>query len=116
MKPLVSDGDVYKLISSLLCLPIIDDHGNHRSDSCISGIPPVGEITRVLFNIVLMDIFDREFAIRFPGRASRIASSRFSVMFISTSRYDEGFFDDQAGYTIRYWKNSVWLVSIGPVL
>lgn len=74
VKPLVGDGSVvYKLISSFLKLPIIDDDGNHRSDMSYGGIPPGGEIARVLFNIALMDIFDREFAKRFPG----IAFSRF---------------------------------------
>ena len=57
VKPFVGDGSVYKLISSLLFLPIIDDDGMNRSDISNGGIPPVGEITRVLFNIVLMDIF-----------------------------------------------------------
>ena len=68
VKPLVGDGIVYKLISSLLSLPIIDEDGNHRSDISF-GMPPVGEITKVLFNIVIKDLFDRSFSIRFPGLA-----------------------------------------------
>lgn len=67
VKPFVGDGSVYKLILSLLFLPIIDDDGKNRSDISFGGIPPVGEITRVLFNIVLMDIFDREFPKGFLG-------------------------------------------------
>ena len=44
-------------------------------------MPPVGEITRVLFNIVLMDIFNCELLKRLPG----IAFSRFiNEVFIST--------------------------------
>ena len=66
-KPFVEDGSVYKLISSFFSLPIIDDDGNHRSDISFGGMPLMGEITWVLFNIVLMDIFDCEFPKRFPG-------------------------------------------------
>lgn len=69
VKSFVGDGYVYNLISSILNLPIIDEDGNHRDDISLGGIPPVGEIARVLFNIVLMDIFDREFPKRFPGVA-----------------------------------------------
>ncbi|XP_044481937.1 uncharacterized 39 kDa protein in mitochondrial S-1 and S-2 DNA-like [Mangifera indica] len=97
VKPFVGDGSVYKLISSFLFLPIIDDNGNHRSDISFGGMPPVGEITRVLFNIVLMDIFDREFPKRFPG----IAFSRFiNEVFISTRGNDEVIFDEKAGYAL----------------
>lgn len=95
--PLVGDGSVYKLISSFLDLPIIDDNGNHRSDSAFGAIPPAGEITKVLFNIVLMDIFDREFTKRFPG----VAFNRFvNEVLISTRGNDQVFFDDQAGYAL----------------
>jgi hypothetical protein len=94
VKPFVGEGSVYNLISSLLNLPIIDDDGNHIT---FGGIPPVGEITRVLFNIVLMDIFDREFAKRFPG----IVFYRFiNEVYISTRGNDEVIFDDKAGYAL----------------
>lgn len=94
VKPFVGDGSVYKLISSLLYLPIISYDGDNIS---FGGIPPVGEITRVLLNIVLKDIFDREFAKRFPG----IAFSRFiNEVFISTRGNDEVIFDDKAGYAL----------------
>lgn len=95
VKPFVGDGSVcYNLISSFLYLPIIDDDGNHIS---FDGMPSVGEITRVLFNIVLMDVFDREFAKRFPG----IAFSRFiSDVYISTRGNDSVIFDDKAGYAL----------------
>lgn len=97
VKPFVGDGSVYKLISSLLFLPIIDDDGNHREDISCGGIPPVGEKTRVLFNIVLMDIFDREFKKRFPG----IAFVRLlNEVFISTRKNDEVLFDDKAAYQL----------------
>lgn len=97
VKPFVGEGSVYKLISSWLYLPIIDDDGNHRSDISFGGMPPVGEITRVLFNRVLMDIFDREFPKRFPG----IEFSRFiNEVFISTRGNDDVIFDDKAGYAL----------------
>lgn len=98
VKPLVGDGSVvYKLISSFLKLPIIDDDGNHRSDMSYGGIPPGGEIARVLFNIALMDIFDREFAKRFPG----IAFSRFiNEIYISTRGNDDVIFNEKAGYAL----------------
>lgn len=74
VKPLVGEGTVYNLISSLLNLPRIFDYGDDTriGVSCQRecGIPLAGgEITRVLFNIVLMDIFDREFPKGFPGVA-----------------------------------------------
>lgn len=98
MKPLVGDDSVFKLISSFLSLSIIDEDGNNcRSDSHIGGIPPLGEITRVLFNIVLMDIFDREFPKRFPG----IAFVRFlHEVYIFTRGNDEVIFDEKAGYAL----------------
>ena len=112
VKPFVGEGSVYKLISSLLNLPIIDDAGNHSSDISFGGIPPVGEITRVLFNIVLMDIFDREFPKRFPG----IAFSRFiNEVFITTRGTDEVIFDDKAGYALlEDLCLAGKIVSIGP--
>ena len=45
--PLVGDGPVYKLLSSFLNLPIIDDNGYNRIDICCGTLPPVGEITRL---------------------------------------------------------------------
>lgn len=97
IKHLVGDGSVYKLISSFLNLPIIDDDGNHRSDISCGGIPPVGEITKVLFNIMLRDTFDREFPKRFPG----IKFYRFiNEVFISTNRNDKVIFDEKAGYAL----------------
>lgn len=113
VKPFVGDGSVYKLISSLLYLPIIDDDGKNRSyDISNGGIPPVGEITRVLFNKVLMDIFDREFPKRFPG----IAFYRFlNEVFISTKKNDEVIFDDKAGYALLEELSLAGkIVSIGP--
>ncbi len=84
--PFVGEGPVYKLISSFLNLPIIDDNGNNRIDISFGTLPPAGEITRILFNIALMDIFDREFAKRYPG----IAFTRFiNEVFLPSRRGDD---------------------------
>lgn len=112
VKPLVGDGSIYKLIESYLFLPIIDDYGNDRSDISMGGMPPEGEITRVLFNIVLKDIFDREFTKRFPG----IAFSRYiNEVFISTRGNDDVIFDEKAGYALLEELGLAGkIVSIGP--
>lgn len=112
VKPLVGDGSVYKLISSFLTLPIYDEYGNLRSDITCGGMPPLGEITMVLVDIVLKDIFDREFPKRFPG----IAFSRFiSEVFISTSENDEVLFDQKAGYALlEELSLDGKILSIGP--
>lgn len=82
---LVSDRTVYKLIESFLNLPIIDDTGKYRDDISKGGMPPAGEITRVFFNIVLMEVFDKEFEKRYPGPG--IAFTRFNnEVFISETR------------------------------
>jgi hypothetical protein len=112
VKHFVGESSVYKLISSFLILPIIDENGNDRSDISFGGMPPVGEITRVLFNIVLMDIFDREFAKRFPG----VAFSRYlNEVFISTRGNDEIIFDEKSGYALLEELSLAGkIVSIGP--
>ncbi|XAR56186.1 hypothetical protein NMG60_11036564 [Bertholletia excelsa] len=112
VKPLVGDGSIYELISSFLDLPIIDDDGNVRSDNCFGVIPPVGEITRVLFNIVLMDTFDREFPNKFPG----ITFYRFiHEIYISTREYDEVIFNEKAGYALLEELSMAGkIMSIGP--
>lgn len=97
VKPFVGEGYVYRLISSFLNLPIYDENENHfRLDRNRSGIPAIGELSRVLFNIVLKETFDREFPKRFPG----IAFYRFiNEVFISI-RVDDIIFDDKAVYEL----------------
>lgn len=61
----VGDDDyVYRLVKSLLELPIY----NHYGFQVLLGsdIPPLGEVSRLLFNIVIMESFDREFVKSFP--------------------------------------------------
>lgn len=95
VKPLVGDGPIYKLIESFLSLPIIDDNGNDRSSISMGGMPVSGEISRLLFNIVLLDIFDQKFRKWFPG----IAFCRFHYdVFILTR--GSVIFDEKAGYAL----------------
>jgi hypothetical protein len=84
----------------------------HFKNGLFSEMPPVGEITRVLFNIVLMDIFDREFPKKFPG----IAFSRFlNEVYIPTRGNDEVIFDEKAGYALLEELSLAGkIVSIGP--
>lgn len=109
VKPFVGEGPIYNLIESFLSLPIIDDDGKNRA---VGGIPSVGEITRVLFNIVLMDIFDREFRKRYPG----ITFSRYiNDVFISTHLNDEVIFNEKVLYVLLKELCLVGnIVSMGP--
>ena len=62
-----------------------------------SVVSPMGEITRVLFNLVLIMIFDCEFPKRFPG----IAFVRFlHEVYIFTRSNDEVIFDEKVGYAL----------------
>lgn len=110
VKPFVGEGSVcYNLISSFLHLSAIDMDGNTVSfDGCI---PIVGDISKVLFDIVLMD-FDREFAKRFPG----IAFTRYvSMVYISSKGDDEVLFDEKALYELlEELCLAGQLTSIGP--
>ncbi|KAF3452227.1 hypothetical protein FNV43_RR08325 [Rhamnella rubrinervis] len=112
IKHFVGDGSVYKLISSFLSLPINDNDGKNRKEIITCGIPPVGEITRVLFNIVLMEIFDQEFTKGFPG----VAFKRFvHEVYITTRGNDKVIFNEKVGYTLLKKLGLVGKIdSIGP--
>lgn len=110
VKPLVGEGSVcYNLISSFLNLPAIDMEGNTVSVAGCMQI--VGDISKVLFDIVLMD-FDSEFAKRFPG----IVFTRYvSQVFISTRENDEVIFDEKELYELlEELCLAGQLTSIGP--
>lgn len=94
VKPLVGDGSgCYNLISDFLNLPVIDDNGDHMNFGVDK--PPSGELSRMLEDIVLRDIFDRELTKRFPG----IVFSRFvTEVFIRGN--DEVLFDEEEGYKL----------------
>lgn len=80
-----ADSVCYKLVSSFLNLETIDEDGRKI---CFGCMPIVGEITRVLFNLALME-FDRRFSHKYPG----IAFERFiGMVFIACTddlRIDE---------------------------
>lgn len=63
IKCLIGSGYFVQLIDNYLHLPIIDDFGMHHD----CNIPTVCEITRILFDIILMEVFDREFTKKYPG-------------------------------------------------
>lgn len=87
---------------------------NQTIGTAISGcsFPPAGEITRVLFDIVLKEVIDREFPIKFPG----ICFSRFkNEVFISTREEDQVLFDELAGYALlKELGLAGRILSIGP--
>jgi hypothetical protein len=64
LKAFVGDGPVYTLIKSFLEIPVMDKEGN---DVRVCGIPFAGEISKIIFDIVMRAIFDYEFRKRFPG-------------------------------------------------
>jgi len=99
VKPLVGEGSaVYDLISSFLSLKIISYDGDHQADICKLSklILPLGDINRVLFHIVLMDL-DRQFHKRFSSiRYYRYIDS----IYILTHSNNDGIFDEKAGYAL----------------
>ncbi|KAF3672010.1 hypothetical protein FXO38_06335 [Capsicum annuum] len=99
VKPLVGDGSVYRLILSFLSLTIFEDLGGIRiyTSSGGLGIPPAGDITRVLLDIALKNLFDSQFPKRFPG----IEFHRFVYeVYIFIRKNENVLFDDKAGYAL----------------
>ncbi|PHU04915.1 hypothetical protein BC332_25737 [Capsicum chinense] len=99
VKPLVGDGSVYRLISSFLSLTVFEDLGGIRiyTSSGVSGIPPTGDITRVLLDIALKNHFDSQFPKSFPG----IVFHRFvNEVYIFIRKNEKVLFDDKAGYAL----------------
>lgn len=63
---MVENRFILEFLSSFLSLPILDKDGKRKNpDSRRMGIPPVGMISNVLLNLVLVN-FDREFRSMFP--------------------------------------------------
>ncbi|KAG6467821.1 hypothetical protein ZIOFF_074341 (mitochondrion) [Zingiber officinale] len=113
IKNLVGENSVYKLVSSFLNLPIIDYYGYNCKDLMFfSGIPSVGEISKVLLKKTLRGTFDREFSKRFPG----IAFFRFHYeVYIFTTENEKVIFDDKALYKLLGELCMLGkIVSIGP--
>lgn len=93
----VDDESVYKLIKSFLYLDMIDDNGL-QMNNLDNGIPLVGTISRVLMDIVLKEIFDREFTKRYPGK---LVLPRFlDEIVIVVKENDDVLFDDEDAYTL----------------
>lgn len=61
---IIGDGISYNLIKDFLYIPVLDERGNKLNIE--RTIPRVGEITRVLIDILYND-FEAEFTDRFPG-------------------------------------------------
>lgn len=89
------NGVVLNLISDFVRLPICDAYVNKRIPS--HGIPPIGEISNVIFDIFLISRFDREFIHRYPG----VSYTRLGYeVFIATKSNDE-FDEEEAEYFIE---------------
>lgn len=94
VKSLVGDGSVYKLISSLFDLRGYDAKG---TNIIFNSLPPLGELSKAIFNIVLKGIFDREFPNWFPG----ISLSRFeNEVFIPIRGNDKVIFNDTSAFAL----------------
>lgn len=110
VKLYVEEGSVcYNLINSFLNLPLKDDIGTLVNLNCL---PLAGEITRVLLNLVYINIIDREFQRALRG----VAYSRFiGLVIISTKEDEEEIFNEDLAlaYT-EYLGLDVTITSIGP--
>lgn len=99
---------IYNLIESFLSLPICDYKEGYIFYPG-KGIPPVGELTNVIFNEVLYEVFDHEFSIRFP----QIVFTRYINLVCIFCR-DNVIEDSQLGFLLdELGLRGEW-VSIGP--
>jgi len=89
------DTRLYQLITSFLNLSYIDEDGLcHESKN---GAYTVGDISRIVQNLVFKEIFDDEFQKLFPG----VSFTRFvSQVIIGTKDSDEVLFNEEAGYAL----------------
>ena len=110
IQSIVGDSFLYRLISSFLHNPILDDYGLGLPG--IGGIPLVGEITKVLFHIFLKETLDREFPICFPG----IPYYRFhNEVYVSIIGNEKVLFDEKAVLNLLYELSLLGKInSIGP--
>ena len=100
VKPFIGEnGYVFRLVSSLLNLPIYTMDGVQVSID--SDIPLLGDLFRLLFHVVLMDIFDREFVKCYPEiRFLRLMHE----VFIAT--------DDMMSYSLKRVVMLSWVRSV----
>lgn len=88
---------VYKLIESFLHLPIYDEYGNLYDYCNIDGIPPVGDISRVLLDIALREVFEVEFLTRYP----LVSYTRLMKdVFLLIQDSEKDLFNEKAGYEL----------------
>lgn len=89
------DTLVYQFLTSFLDLPYIDENG-----LCLerrNWTYTVGNLKRIIHNLVLNETFDYEFRKAFPG----VAFTRFvSQVVIGTKDSDEVVFNEEAGYAL----------------
>lgn len=106
----VEEGSVcYNLINSFVNLPYKDDIGTLVY---LNRLPFAGEITRVLLNLIYINLIDKEFKKAFEG----VAYSRFiSLVIIATKEDEESIFnEDIAEAFIDYLNLDAEVTSIGP--
>lgn len=101
-----ADSVCYNLVSKFIDLDAFDEYGNRVSFDCM---PVVGEITRVLFNLTLME-FDRQLCDKYPGiKFERLMGH----VFIAST--DDLIFDEYQGwYIIEDLGLTCEIRSIGP--
>lgn len=105
---LYPDTHIYKYITSFLNLTYIDEDGK-----CLESTKTytVGNLRRIVHNLVLKEIFDNEFRKLFPG----VAFTRFvSQVIVGTKDSDGIVFNEEAGYALlKSLGLSGQIVSIG---
>lgn len=101
-----ADSVCYNLVSKFVNLDAFDEYGKRLSFDCI---PTVGEITRVLFNLTLIE-FDRQLRDKYPGiKFERLLGN----VFIAST--DDLIFDEYQGwYIIEDLGLTCEIQSIGP--
>lgn len=91
LKPILLDRTVYRLVSELMELNIY--HKDTYLPPSPYGIPPLGEICRVLFDLFLSYSFDKAFALLYPSiEFTRYYHTVF--LFISYDEQEQAFQQD----------------------
>lgn len=109
VKLYVEEGSLcYNLIESFVNLPLIGDDGKSHP---FKGMPQSGELSNVLNDLVLKEVFDREFIERFRG----LAFVRNGCRVFIASRVGEVTFNEKALNALLKELNLEGdIVSIGP--
>lgn len=106
---LTPDTHLYHYITSFQNLSYIDEDG--KCLDSLNGVYSVGDLSKIVLNLVLKEIFDYEFRKLFPG----VVFTRFvSQVIIGTKDSDEVNFNEEAGYALlKSLGLSGQIVSIG---